>query len=54
MEDFDLPAQEKVIINSSLCPYCKVVLPKSKKLLAVGKIDFYISNSAIRIKINEN
>lgn len=54
MEGFDLPAQEKIIINSSLCSYCKVLLPKIKKLLALGKIDFYISNGTIRIKIYEN
>ena len=55
MEDFGLPRQGKIFINSSLCPYYKMLWSKSKKLLTLGKINsFYISNGTIRIKISEN
>ena len=55
LEDFSLPGQGKIFINSSLCPYYKMLWSKSKKLLTLEKINsFYISNSAIRIKISEN
>ena len=55
MEDFGLPGQGKIFINSSLCSYYKMLWQKSKKLLTLGKIDnFYISNSTNRTKISEN
>ena len=55
MENFRLPGQGKIFINSSLCPYYKMLWSKSKKLLTLGKINsFYISNGTIRIEINEN
>ena len=55
MEDFGLPGQRKIFINSSLCLYYKMLWSKSKKLLTIGKINsFYISKGTIRIKISEN
>ena len=55
MEDFSLPGQGKIFINSSLCPYYKMLWSKSKELLTLGKINsFYISNTTIKIKISEN
>lgn len=55
MVDFGLSGQRKIFISSSLCPFCKMLLSKSKKLLNLGKINsFYISYSTIRIKITEN
>ena len=65
MEDFGLPGQGKIFINSSLS-YYKMLWSKSKKLLNFGKINsfyiinfgkinsFYISNGTIRIKISAN
>ena len=32
LEDFGLPGQVKIFINSSLCPYYKMLWSKSKKL----------------------
>ena len=55
MEDFSLPGQEKIFINSSSFPYYKMLWSKSKKVLTLGKINsFYISNGTIRTKITEN
>ena len=45
----------KLFINRSLCPYCKVLWSKSKKLQNLGKIhSFFLSGDTIKIKINEN
>ena len=38
MEDIDLPCQNKLFINKSLCPYYKVIWAKSKKLQSLAKI----------------
>ena len=55
MEDFGLPGQGKIFINSSLYAYYKTLWSISKKLLTLEKINsFYISNGTIRIKISEN
>ena len=56
MEDIDMPGQNKLLINKSLCPYYKVQGAKSKKLHSLGKIHsfFFISNDTIKIRINEN
>ena len=55
MEDFGLPGQGKIVINSSIWPYCKMLLSKSKELFTLGKINnFYFSNGTIRIKITKN
>ena len=37
MEDFGLPGQGKIFINSSLHPYYKMLWSKSKKLLTLEK-----------------
>ena len=51
MEDVNLPGQNKLFINRSLCPYYKVQWFKSKKLHSLGKIfSFYISGDTIKIK----
>ena len=45
LEDFGLPGQEKTFINSSLCPYDKMLWSKSKKLLTFFFFFFfYIKN----------
>ena len=55
MEDVGLPADTKIFINQSLCPYYRSLWSKSKKLHSLGKIyNFFVSNTGIRIKINEN
>ena len=55
MEDVNLPGQNKLFINRSLCPYYKVLWSKSKKLHSLGKIfSFYISGDTIKIKVSEN
>ena len=38
MEHTDLPGQNKLFINKSLCPYYKVIWAKSKELHSLGKI----------------
>ena len=55
MEDFSLPGQGEMFINSSLCPFYKMLCLKSKKLPAtlLGKIVF-IGWHTVRIKFNEN
>ena len=42
MEDFGLPGQGKIFINSSLCPYYKILWSKCKKLLTLRKINISI------------
>ena len=55
MEDIDLPGQNKLFINKSLCPYYKVIWAKSKKLHSLGKIySFFISSNTIKIRVSEN
>ena len=55
MEDVNLPGQNKLFINRSLCPYYKVLWSKSKKLHSLGKIfSFYISGDTVKIKVSEN
>ena len=45
MEDFSLSGQGEIFINSSLCPFYKILWLKSKKLLTysyiVRKNSFY-------------
>ena len=38
MEDIDLTGSNKLFINRNLCPYCKILWSKSKKLHKLGKI----------------
>ena len=45
----------QIFVNQSFCPYYKSLWPKSKKLSSLGKINsFFISNSIIKIKLQEN
>ena len=37
MEDFELPGNNKLFINRSLCPYYKMLCSKSKKFHSLGK-----------------
>ena len=41
MEDFELPGNNKLFINRSLCPYYKMLWFKSKKLHSLGKIHIF-------------
>ena len=55
MEDVNLPGQNKLFINRSLCPYYKVLWSKSRKLHSFGKIfSLYIFSDTIKIKVCEN
>ena len=55
MEDVNLPGQNKLFINRSLCPCYKVLWSKSKKLHSLGKVfSFHISGDTIKIKVSEN
>ena len=55
MEDVNLPGQNKLFINRSLCLYYKALWSKSKKRHSLDKIfSFYISGDTIKIKVTEN
>ena len=55
MSEVDLPEGTNIYINQSLCPYYKSLWSKSKKLRSLGRIhSFFISNSSIKVKIQEN
>ena len=55
MKEVDLPEGTQIFVNQSLCPYYKSLWSKSKKLRSLGKIhSFFISNSTIKIKLQEN
>ena len=55
LNEVDLPENSMVFVNESLCPYYRVLWAKSKRLHTLGKINnFYFSNGAIKIRINEN
>ena len=55
LEDIGLRGSNSIFINPSLCPYYRMLLSKSKRLLDLGKINnFYISNGKIKIKLQEN
>ena len=55
MKEVDLPEGTQIFVNQSLCPYYKSLSSKSKKLRSLGKIhSFFISNSTIKIKLQEN
>ena len=55
MEDVDISGHNKLFINRNLCPYCKVLWSKSKKLHNLGKISsFFISGDSIKTKVSEN
>ena len=55
MKQADLPEGTQIFVNQSLCPYYKLLWSKNKKLRSLGKIhSFFISNSTIKIKLQEN
>ena len=55
MKEVELPEGTLIFVNQSLCPYYKSLWSKSKKLRSLGKIhSFFISNSKIKIKLQEN
>ena len=55
-ESLNLPADVKIYINESLCPYYKKLWTKCGKLWDAKRIlSFWISNGSIRVKlVNEN
>ena len=54
-KDFELPGNNKVFINRSLCQYYKMLWSKSKKLYSLSKIhSSFISGDTIKIRVNEN
>ena len=54
MEDIGLTGDNKIFINHSLCPYCRVLWSKSKVLLNMGKINsLMVSNGTVKVKISE-
>ena len=55
MQEFGLPGNLSIFINTSLCPYYRKLWSKCKRLHALGKIsNFYIYSGTIKIKISEN
>ena len=54
-DDLNLPRGTKIIVNQSLCPYCRILWSKTKHLQKMGKINgFFISGGTVKIKIDEN
>ena len=55
MQEVGLPGNRSIFINTSLCPYYRMLWPKYKRLHDLGKmINFYISSRTIKVKISEN
>ena len=55
MEDLELPGNNKLFINRSLCSCYKILWSKSKELHSLSKIHrFFISGDTIKIRVNEN
>ena len=55
MQEVGLPGNRTIFINTSLCPYYRMLWSKCKRLHDLGKIgNFYISSGTIKIKISEN
>ena len=50
VEGIDLPGQNKLLINKSLCPYYKVIWAKCKKFPSLGNI----LGDTIKIRASEN
>ena len=50
VEGTDLPGQNKLLINKSLCPYCKVIWAKCKKFPSLGNI----LGDTIKTRASEN
>ena len=54
MEITGVTGDNKVFIDHSLCPYYRVLWPKSKVLLNMGKINrLMVSNGTVKVKISE-
>ena len=55
MVGIDLPYQNKLFINKSLCPYYKVIWAKNKKLQSLSKIhSFFVLCGTTKIRVSEN
>ena len=55
MQKVVLPGNRSIFINTSLCPYYRMLWSKCKRLHDLGKIsNFYISSCTIKVKISEN
>ena len=55
LEDIRLRGSNFIFINPSLCPYYRMLWPKSKRLLDLGKINnFYVSSGKSKIRIQGN
>ena len=51
----DLPEGTKIFINESLCPYCRGIWNKCKKLRDKQKVhQYYTINGLIRLRIEES
>ena len=54
-QDIGLTDNESIFINTSLCPYYRMLWPKCIRLHELGDItNFYISSGTIKVKIIEN
>ena len=55
MHEVGLPGNRSIFINTSLCPYYRMLWSKRKRLHDLGKIShFYISSGTIKVRISEN
>lgn len=55
IKDNELSSQNKLFINKSLRPYCKVTWIKNKKLHGLSKIhNIFFSVDRVKIRISEN
>ena len=55
MQEVGLPGNRSIFINTSLCPYYRMLWSKCKRLHDLGKIsNFYISSGTIKVKISGN
>ena len=55
MQEVGLPGNRSIFINTSLCPYYRMLWSKCKRLHDLGKIsNFYISSGRHNVKVSEN
>ena len=55
MQELGLSGNSSAFINTSLCPYYRMLWSDCKRLHDLGKIsNFYISSGTIKVKIFEN
>ena len=55
MQEVGSPGNRSSFINTSLCPYYRILWSKCKRLHDLGKIsNFCISSGTIKVKISEN